>query len=77
MGQHTMARQDSLNRHGAAHEAEMDDSMDAVMKLDAEVDSDVVAQVQFVAYDLGRLPRVAPEEMDLTSLVMRITQLEP
>ena len=69
----TMARQDSLNR--AAHEAEIDDIMDVVMKLDAEVDSDV-AQVQFVAYDLGRLPRVAPEEMDLTSLVMRITQLE-
>ena len=64
---------DSLNL--AAHEAEIDDIMDAVMKLDAGVASDNVAQVQFVAFDLGRLPRVAPVETDLTSLVMRITQL--
>ena len=70
----TTARQDTLNH--AAHQAEIDDIMDAVMKLDAEVASDVVTQVQFVAYDLGRLARVAPEEMDPTSLVMRITQLE-
>ena len=62
----TMARQDSLNR--AAHEAEIDDIMDAVMKLDAEVDSDVV-QVQFVAYDLGRLPRTRGSRGDGSDLI--------
>ena len=58
----TPARNDSHNR--AAHEKEADDILEAVGIIDTGVEA--AHQISFVAANLGRLPRVAPEELDLT-----------
>ena len=66
----TPSRQDSPNR--SAHEVEIDDLLNAVNV----IDRDAGHLMTFVAWNLGRLPRVAPEELDLTSVILRLTQLE-
>ena len=58
----TPARNDSHNR--AAHKKEADDILEAVGIIDTGVEA--AHQISFVAANLGRLPRVAPEELDLT-----------
>ena len=69
----TKSRQDSHIRF--AHECEIDDILNALAKIDAD-QSDSEGHVHFVAYDLGRLPRVAPEELDVSSLALRLIDLE-
>ena len=69
----TKIRQDSHIR--SRHESEISDILEALAKVDVDV-NESVESVHFVAYDLGRLPRVAPEELDLTSVVLRLTDLE-
>ena len=66
-------RQDSVNR--GAHEKETDDILSALYTISYDSEPDFV-KIQFVANYFSRLPRVAPEEIDLTSIVMRLTQLE-
>ena len=66
-------RQDSVNR--GAHEKETDDILSALYTISNDSEPDFV-KIQFVANCFSRLPRVAPEEIDLTSIVMRLTQLE-
>ena len=68
----TPSRHDIQGRD--AHDKEVDDILLAAATIDAGVEA--AEQVTFVAANLGRLPRVAPEELDLTSVVMRLTQLE-
>ena len=69
----TKSRQDSHIR--SAHECELNDILDAIVKIDADLEN-TDEPVHFVAYDLGRLPRVAPEELDLSSVVMRLNYME-
>ena len=68
----TPPRYDTQGRD--AHDKEVDDISLAAATIDAGVEA--AQQVTFVAANLGRLPRVAPGELDLTSVVMRLTQLE-
>lgn len=56
-----------------AHEKATDDILSAMYKLDL---NDSVTNVSFAARNLDRLPKYGPEELDLTSMVMRVMQLE-
>ena len=60
----------SLNRE--AHVANADDIVKALVKLDKEG----YPIPSFAAAKLDRVPRFGPEELDLTSLVMRVKELE-
>ena len=68
----TKSRQSSVNR--ASHVVEAKDILDGISKIDLGGDSHPA--VQFVAQNLARLPPVAPEELDLASMVLRLKQLE-
>ena len=53
---------------------EAKDILDGISKID--LGGDPRPAVQFVAENLARLPPVAPEELDLASIVLRLKQLE-
>ena len=55
-----------------AHVADTEDIVKSIIKLDQEG----IPVPKFVAFKLDRVPRFGPEELDLTSLVMRINELE-
>ena len=67
------ARRDS--KHGLVHEKELNDILDAIIVIDS-IFNGSDNPVIFVAYNLKRLPRVAPEEVDIISLVTRLGELE-
>ena len=66
------SRHDTQGRD--AHDKKVDEILLAAATINAGVEA--AEQVNIVAANLGRLPRVAQEELDLTSVVMRLTQLE-
>ena len=69
LGAHVQHKKSS-NRD--AHVADVEDIVKAFSKLDREG----IPVPKFVAVKLDRIPRFGPEEIDLTSLVMRVNELE-
>ena len=65
-----VSRQDSVSR--SAKEAEVIDILNGMKKLDSENENIPL----FVASNLSKLPKYGPEELDVTSIVQRLNEVE-